>query len=113
AVSARHCSIALDQLCKLCIAPTRCLVGARRNSPESLQHKRGKALALLRVMNATSQIVAAAIARSIAHNEIVHLDDVGNIRELLFDECEDYVEGDDEVEYWGVNLDGETWRVHV
>lgn len=54
-----------------------------------------------------------AIARSISHNEIVHVDyDLGTAEDLMV-LCEDHTTGNDEEEYWGVDDDGATWRVHM
>lgn len=37
-----------------------------------------------------------------------------NLNSALRDECDDYVEANDKIrEYWGVNEDGDDWRVHV
>ena len=59
---------------------------------------------------------AEAIARSISHTEITHVSTAqysdGMIGELEA-ECEDWVKGNDEIEYWGTDDDGNEWRVHV
>lgn len=68
------------------------------------------------------QIVYEAIDRSLLHDDIVHLTKDHAVRagvsqeailEALFVECENMVTNDDVVEFHGVNLDGEDWRVHV
>jgi hypothetical protein len=53
-----------------------------------------------------------AIKQSIHRDEIVHVDDVGDIRLDLLVECDDNTETDCGVEYWGGD-DGAEWRVHV
>jgi hypothetical protein len=71
--------------------------------------------------NNVGEDIAKAIDRSISHNEIAHLDvsSVGLLadayEEQLARECEGSADRRDEgvVEYWGVDLDGEEWRVHL
>lgn len=64
--------------------------------------------------SATTQTVAAAIERSISHSEIVTIE-AGSQREAIESQLADECEGStpDAGEYWGENLDGEKWRVHV
>lgn len=54
-----------------------------------------------------------AIARSISHDEIVHLDYCSSLGMDLRDVCEDSRAHDDVTEYWGITDDGEEWRVHL
>lgn len=67
---------------------------------------------------ATTEAVAGAIARSKSHTEIVTIEAGGQaldaiVRELET-ECEDCVTGNAGVrEYWGVDIEGTEWRVHV
>lgn len=56
---------------------------------------------------------AAAIARSISHNEIVTLPATAERTSDLMIECEDSVETTDVVEYWGTDDTGAEWRVHL
>jgi len=62
--------------------------------------------------------IACAIARSIELNEIVTFnakdgDEYQAYGRVLFAECEGTVETPDVTEYWGVDLEGNNWRVHV
>lgn len=60
-----------------------------------------------------------AIRRSIAHNEIVHLEfsdeaDYEGAKDVLLSECDDYAYASDDadtMEFWGGT--GEEWRVHL
>lgn len=71
----------------------------------------------------TYQIIETAIDRSKSHNEIVSLDaleirraglSVKAVCAALFVECEGDVEANDGVhEFWGRDVDGTEWRVHV
>ena len=54
-----------------------------------------------------------AIARSIHHNEIVHLDYCSSLNMDLRDVCEDSRAHDDVTEIWGTTEDGDQWRVHL
>ncbi len=82
-------------------------------------------------MNSVAQLVAESIDRSKSHNEIVTIHESA-IRQLgpaggphsfeerveavkgeLFAECEDWVENGEVTEYWGEDVDGNDWRVHV
>ena len=54
-----------------------------------------------------------AIARSISHDEIVHLDYASDIALDLRDVCDDSVTNDDVTEYWGHTETGDAWRVHL
>jgi hypothetical protein len=64
-------------------------------------------------------IAKEAIARSISHNEIVHVDltatpyDSAITTDLLV-ACDDWADASPEVtEYWGTSESGAEWRVHV
>ena len=65
------------------------------------------------------EIVNRAIDESKSSNEIVRISriDAGKSQEAilaaLFAECEGDVEANGEHEYWGKDIDGATWRVHV
>lgn len=65
------------------------------------------------------QLVAKAIARSISHNEIVTIRESEgdasseSLNDALTLECEDSARSAEVTEYWGVDLDDNTWRVHV
>lgn len=62
----------------------------------------------------TDPTVAAAIARSISHTEIVWLDWSAAAQDALRGECEDSVDASDTVqEFWGADGDGAEWRVHL
>lgn len=69
--------------------------------------------------NATAQLVANAIARSLSHNEIVTIEagsSRGDIESKLREECDDFSTADvvsDTTEFWGSDCDGDEWRVHV
>lgn len=56
---------------------------------------------------------ADAISASIAHDQITFLADSQENRGFLRAECDDYVDTDDVIEYWGETDDGEEWRVHI
>ena len=65
---------------------------------------------------APEEIIGQAIDRSVSHDEIVHVivpasqrDAYEALSERLCVECEGC--GDDE--YWGRDLDGGEWRVHL
>jgi hypothetical protein len=65
---------------------------------------------------ATTQAVSAAIDLSIAQTEIVTIEADGShdaVCAELAQECEGSVEDASPAEYWGTNLDGDDWRVHV
>lgn len=68
---------------------------------------------------ATSQVIERAIARSISHNEIVYVDSsdapAAGLVSQLSEECEgEALSTTFSVhEFWGRNVDGEDWRVHV
>lgn len=62
---------------------------------------------------ATSQVVSDAIDRSVSHNEIVHVDHHDAVVAELERECEGSAESMGTREFWGVDCDGRTWRVHV
>jgi hypothetical protein len=56
---------------------------------------------------------AAAIERSITHNEIVTIRNHGNMLTELIISCDDYVDTNKGlVEFWGKTDEG-SWRVHV
>lgn len=61
----------------------------------------------------TMTAAQAAIARSISHNEIVHIDQDAEAHEELSLAAEDSVWNDPVTEYWGTTEDGSEWRVHV
>jgi hypothetical protein len=61
----------------------------------------------------TTQAVSDAIARSVSRNEIVYLDHSDAAEEYLSAECEDRAEGAELVEFWGIDCDGNEWRVHL
>jgi hypothetical protein len=64
-------------------------------------------------------VAAEAIARSISHNEIVHVDLTvtpydSDIPTDLLVACDDWADSSPEVtEYWGTSESGAEWRVHV
>jgi len=62
--------------------------------------------------NSTWQAVNEAVLYSACTGEIVHIftSYQDYIKKLLFAACEDYTSTG---EYWGKDLDGRTWRVHV
>ncbi len=54
-----------------------------------------------------------AISQSVAQNEIVTLDWSAAAIVALQAECDDSADADAAHEFWGVDLDGGEWRVHV
>lgn len=66
--------------------------------------------------SATSQLVSAAIDRSISHDEIVTIEAntsrFDGVCSELFEACEGDADNNGVHEYWG-ELDGNQWRVHV
>lgn len=52
------------------------------------------------------------IARSISRDEISHADYSAGLVYELTAGCDDFVETDQTVEFWGVR-DGASWRVHL
>lgn len=67
--------------------------------------------------NAATQLVADAIGRSVSHTEIVHVDGY-SMRDAIVSELGDECEGSTDdgqggMEFWGQDLNGEAWRVHV
>jgi hypothetical protein len=70
---------------------------------------------------ATTAAVAAAIQQSVQSDEAAHLfpgarigyASVEALAHELLTECEDSVDAEYVTEYTGVNLDGQTWRVHL
>lgn len=75
--------------------------------------------------SATTQAIRDVIARSISHDEIVHLeclspataeaivDELERESEGSIGECESSREGWTTREYWGADYDRNEWRVHV
>ena len=67
--------------------------------------------------SATTQAVSDAIDQSVAQTEIVTIEAVRSLDAVLEElgrECEGSVEdGEGPYEYWGTDLDGVEWRVHV
>lgn len=65
-------------------------------------------------MKRAIQIVENSIASSQCENRIVWIreDLNGHVRHALLCACEDYVENNGVIEYWGKDDDGE-WRIHV
>lgn len=55
----------------------------------------------------------AAIARSISHTEIVTIDWSPASELALAEVCDDSVQTETVVEYWGTDEDGSEWRVHL
>ena len=74
-------------------------------------------------MSAFAEVIERAIRRSLATGEVVHLDhsDFGrrrgdaleDARGDLISECADDVDAGGTHEFWGVDVDGNEWRVHV
>ena len=63
---------------------------------------------------ATTECVAAAIAQSISHTEIVTISPYDHeVLAELQAESEGSVEADHAHETWGMDLDANEWRVHV
>lgn len=54
-----------------------------------------------------------AIHESIVRNRIVELKDNAEDRRYLARHCDDSVETGQVTEYWGVDDDGNDWRVHI
>lgn len=64
--------------------------------------------------NAEADAIAdQAIARSLSHTEIVTVKDQPGLKMALLVRCDDNVENEGEEEFWGVDDDGDSWRVHV
>lgn len=59
-----------------------------------------------------STVIVGAIARSISHNEIVHVTCTAHQLDALLADADDYVENGDVTEAWGTD-DGSEWRVHA
>ncbi len=68
------------------------------------------------------ELVYRAIRESIQETGIVRIEQLDMLRagvsqsavlRALFGECEGDVENGSEHEYWGVDVDGNDWRVHV
>lgn len=68
------------------------------------------------------QIIKQAIEQSKGQNEIVHISDteiagaglrLSNVVAELEEECEDFAAAQGRYEYWGKDVDGAEWRVHV
>lgn len=57
--------------------------------------------------------VARAISQSVNQNEIVTIGPQDGLTEELERECEASALCESVYEFWGVNCDGEAWRVHV
>lgn len=67
---------------------------------------------------AANAIADQAIARSTSHTSIVTIDDAPGLRDALLVLCDDSVENDDGYDgrieqFWGTDVDGASWRVHV
>jgi hypothetical protein len=68
--------------------------------------------------NSIHQDVGSAIKRSIDENRIVTITALDSAEHetlcrILFEECEDTADNGAVTEYWGIDLDGNEWRVHV
>jgi hypothetical protein len=57
--------------------------------------------------------IDSAIARSISHQEIVHVTCSRDELAYLRSQSEDSVATGDIVEAWGTTADGDEWRVHA
>lgn len=59
--------------------------------------------------------VYKAIDRSKSHEENVRVDWSEAAERLLMEECEDYVNTNDQrgIQFWGVDIDGNQWRVRL
>lgn len=64
-------------------------------------------------MNNISDIAINAIWDSVAHTEIVTIDDAPGLRYALLVRCDDNVENEGVAEYWGTDDDGNAWRIHI
>jgi hypothetical protein len=65
---------------------------------------------------AVFQVVADAIRVSVSHDKIETIRGGPHTEALcaaLSAECEDSAENGETSEFWGANIDGDTWRVHV
>jgi len=58
-------------------------------------------------------IIENAINESIANDCIVHLDHTPELADELQSICDDSVDNDGVIEYWGVDDDGRDWRIHL
>lgn len=61
----------------------------------------------------TSMTVETAIARSVSHNEIVHLPYSDEAETDLLAWCDDSADTTGCQEYWGTTDAGHEWRVHL
>lgn len=61
----------------------------------------------------TKQLVSEAINYSKMRDTIVHMEFDSTAYSMLWEECEDCVKGNDEHEFWGKDIDGVEWRVHM
>ena len=64
-------------------------------------------------MGNVSDTVINAIWDSVAHTEIVTLDDEPGLADQLSAYCDNSVKNDGVAEYWGTDDDGNAWRIHI
>lgn len=62
---------------------------------------------------ALAQDVATAIRDSVQESRIVHIEHSDALAAALALECEGETDTPEVHEFWGVDCDGETWRVHL
>lgn len=66
----------------------------------------------------TNQAIEDTIRRSISHTEVVRLECLEEatfdaVEHSLLDRCEGSAETEDYLDFWGVNGEGEEWRVFL
>jgi len=53
------------------------------------------------------------ITESVTHDQIAHATATPELLADLTAQCDDSVQNDDVMEFWGTRDDGEEWRVHL
>lgn len=60
-----------------------------------------------------AEAVQEAVLESMMLSKIVTIKDWGGLQDALLAQCDDSVETDGLIEYWGSDDAGATWRVHL
>ena len=61
----------------------------------------------------TEELVHTAITTSVRESRVYHLHYTPELAAALARECEGEADYPEAREFWGVDLDGNTWRVHL